>query len=238
MNKMQFKDTEIVSVALFATAVGWYIEDWIGGAALLVLWLGFKLLVTGDRIPVLFLAFLYSSGCRSASACSISGSSAGRCRRSTSATTGRWCSSASDACSPSRSACALGVNYMRRGQAESSDEERPIPMLSNSALYTAYVIATISEGSLLQLSYTLPFAAPDVPHDDRRPPGSAVPDHAAAVPSDIPVDAVHGPARGRSRHGFHRILRRLPRAPGPRRHGAARDLQLRGRAPTWPRSPP
>jgi hypothetical protein len=59
VTKLHFKDTEILGIVLVSTFVGWYLDDWIGGAAIAVLWLGARLLITGDGIPVLFLAFLY-----------------------------------------------------------------------------------------------------------------------------------------------------------------------------------
>jgi hypothetical protein len=59
VRKLRVKDTEIVGLAILAGSAGLFIDDWIAGAAMVVLWLGFKLLVTGDRIPVLFLAFMF-----------------------------------------------------------------------------------------------------------------------------------------------------------------------------------
>src|SRR5258706_2954671 len=59
MKKLRFRASELAGVAVAASLVGFFLNDWIGGAAIVVLWLGFKLLVTGDRIPVLFLAFLF-----------------------------------------------------------------------------------------------------------------------------------------------------------------------------------
>jgi hypothetical protein len=55
----RIKGSEVLAVAIVSALAGLFANEWIAAAALIVLWLGFKLLVTGDRIPVLFLAFLF-----------------------------------------------------------------------------------------------------------------------------------------------------------------------------------
>src|SRR5207249_800215 len=50
---------EVLSIACVAIVVSNYIGDWVAGASLVALWLGYKLLNIGDRIPILFLAFAF-----------------------------------------------------------------------------------------------------------------------------------------------------------------------------------
>src|SRR3954466_9515224 len=57
--KLRFQGSELLGVAAAAAVVGQICDDWIAAASIGVLWLGFKLLVTGDGIPVLFLAFMF-----------------------------------------------------------------------------------------------------------------------------------------------------------------------------------
>ncbi|HKT81148.1 MAG TPA: hypothetical protein VJP86_13070 [Vicinamibacterales bacterium] len=59
MRRLRFRDTELAGIALLTAAAGLFVNDWVVAAAILVYWLGFKLLITGDRIPVLLLAFTF-----------------------------------------------------------------------------------------------------------------------------------------------------------------------------------
>ena len=62
MRRLRFRDTELAGIALLTASVGLFVNDWVVAAAILVYWLGFKLLITGDRIPVLLLAFMSQYG--------------------------------------------------------------------------------------------------------------------------------------------------------------------------------
>lgn len=50
---------DVIIVAGVAAAISEYVDDWLAGACVVTLWLGYKLLSMGDRIPILFLAFAF-----------------------------------------------------------------------------------------------------------------------------------------------------------------------------------
>src|SRR5947207_1304390 len=56
---MRFSAAELFGIGIGALFAGAYFDDGLISAALLVLWAIFKLLVTGDKVPVLFLALLF-----------------------------------------------------------------------------------------------------------------------------------------------------------------------------------
>ena len=155
MKKLRFRDTEVAGIALVSSLVGYFIDDWIGGAAIVVLWLGFKLLVTGDRIPVLFLAFLFQW---------------------TQVTIGLFYAGLTGRDIPTiyRSdyrpmvliglGCVLaiavgvraGVSLVRRRWQEMDIQERPDDVLSWPMLLCAYGVAVVFEGAIVQLSADYP----------------------------------------------------------------------------------
>jgi hypothetical protein len=57
--EFRIRGAELLAVAGVALAAAEWTDEWIAAYALVVLWLGFRLLFTTDRIPVLFAAFAY-----------------------------------------------------------------------------------------------------------------------------------------------------------------------------------
>jgi hypothetical protein len=56
---IRFRGAELVAAAVAAAAAAAWVDDWLGGAAIIVLWLGVRLLLTEDNIPVLPAAFMF-----------------------------------------------------------------------------------------------------------------------------------------------------------------------------------
>jgi hypothetical protein len=132
-----------------------FLNDWIGGAAIAVLWLGFKLLVTGDRIPVLFLAFLFQWTQVTVGLFyfGILGREVPTIYLSdyrTMVLIGLGCVLAIAV------GVRAGVGWVRRSQRGMSEEDEPIDLFTWSTLVGAYVVAVVCEGTLVQFSGDYP----------------------------------------------------------------------------------
>ncbi len=152
---LKFKDTELAGVTIVAAVIGLVVDDWIGGAAIVVLWLGAKLLITGDGIPVLFLAFLYQWMQVTVGVFYLG-------------VVGRGVPTVY--LSDYRPmvliglGCVLciavgvraGVALVRDRMAAVSDEGRPVEFLSWPLLITAYCVGVAFEGLLIQFSGSFP----------------------------------------------------------------------------------
>ena len=155
MKRLRFRDTELLAVGIISGVVGLIVNDWIATAAIVTLWLGFKLLVTGDRIPVLFLAFLFqwTQVTLGVFYLGLMGREVPTVYRSDyrpMVLIGLGCVLAIAV------GVRAGVSMLRRRQDELDMQERPIPLLSWSMLLTVYGVAVVCEGTLVQLSGEYP----------------------------------------------------------------------------------
>ncbi len=147
---MTFSAVELFGVGIGAMFAGAYFDEWVISAALVVLWLGFKLLVTGDKVPVLFLAFLFQWIQVTVGVFYLA--MTGRAVPTVTASDYRpmvWIGLG--IVLSLAIGLRIGVQLMRRRRPIDL-EERPIGVLSWPALLGAYVVSVVAEGALFQLS--------------------------------------------------------------------------------------
>ncbi len=155
MKKLRFKDTELFGIAVASGLIGLIVDDWIGGAAIVVLWLGAKLLITGDRIPVLFLAFLYQW--MQVTVGLFYFGFLGRAVPTVHLIDYRPMVLIGLGCVLSLAVgIRAGIAFVRRRMAAAGDEGRPNEFLSWPLLLTAYGVGVIFEGSLVYFSDVYP----------------------------------------------------------------------------------
>ena len=155
MKRLRFKDTELFGIAVAASLTGFFVNDWIAGAAIIVLWLGFKLLVTGDRIPVLFLAFLFQWTQVTIGVFYVG--LLGRDIPTVYLSDYRPMVLIGLGCVLSIAiGVRAGVTLIRRRRPGIEAAERPDGILSWPVLLTAYGVAVVCETSIIQLSSDYP----------------------------------------------------------------------------------
>jgi hypothetical protein len=145
---IHFRVSEIVGVGLLSTAASAWVSDWLGGASIVVFWLGIKLLLTDDRIPVLLAAFAHQW---------------------MQVTIGIFYSAATGHILPAQSGsdyrpmvliglgCILslaaglrfGIYLVRDGR--ENREERPVAILTMTTLVAAYLVSVVSEGTIIAM---------------------------------------------------------------------------------------
>jgi hypothetical protein len=155
VKKLRFKDTELFGIAVASGLIGLIVDDWIGGAATIVLWLGAKLLITGDGIPVLFLAFLYQW--MQVTVGLFYFGFLGRAVPTVYLSDYRPMVLIGLGCVLSIAVgIRAGIAFVRKRMAAVSDAARPVEFLSWALLLTAYGVGVVFEGSLVYFSGAYP----------------------------------------------------------------------------------
>jgi hypothetical protein len=153
MTRLRVTDGECLAVAASAIAVQLWIGDWLAPVSLVALWIGYKLLVSGNGILALFLAFVFQWVQVTAGVFYVG-------------VTGRTLKTALESdyrpmvliglgCIVSLAiGLRVGMSFVNIGDWHA--DERPRLQLSRTAIVVSYAVVLVAQGSILQLGASYP----------------------------------------------------------------------------------